>query len=428
MDAAKRIELIRELCAIEGRGPGTDAERRAAKMLAGRLERAGREVRIEPTHVHPQWALLHALHAVLAIAGSVLAAVLEPAAGFALVLACATSAYLDLNTRAYLLRRLFFRRASQNVVSPGGRPGAPLRLLLVARYDAPRSGWIFGERELWRRRRLGPRGRVLLAPWRIVFWGGIVALLPVIGAQMAGLEGGWLSALQLLPTIVLAVSAFLLLDIGLSGTTPGAYANASGVAAVLAAAERVEAEGLAPNLDLWVVLPGGGDALAEGMRAFVRADPSRLEPGRSAVVNVEGVCYGNVHHVTGEGAAISARMDPELISLCEALGGSAPVRSADVSDAQPVAIRRRRAITITGLADGLPPPWQRSHEDTPERVVESALTRATDLVVELTRRLDREAAAAAARSPAEDTARPAEDAAPGQRPPPQDAAAGPPVV
>ena len=35
--------------------------------------------------------------------------------------------YLDLNGRFYLLRRLFFRRASQNVVSPGAEPEAPAR-------------------------------------------------------------------------------------------------------------------------------------------------------------------------------------------------------------------------------------------------------------------------------------------------------------
>ena len=106
------MELIRELCSIEGRGPGTDAERRAANMLGGRLRAIGRDVHLEPTYVHPQYALVHALHAAVAIAGSVLATV-EPAIGFGLVLLVATSMYLDLNTRFYLARSLFFRRASQ---------------------------------------------------------------------------------------------------------------------------------------------------------------------------------------------------------------------------------------------------------------------------------------------------------------------------
>ena len=124
MDSPGRIELIRELCSFEGRGPGTDAERRAANMLAGRLRQVGRQAEIEPTFVHPQYAVVHLIHAALAIAGSVLATV-QPAAGFALVLAAAASTYLDLNTRFYLVRSLLFRRASQNVVSPGTHPEAP---------------------------------------------------------------------------------------------------------------------------------------------------------------------------------------------------------------------------------------------------------------------------------------------------------------
>lgn len=389
------MELIRELCSIEGRGPGTDAERRAANLLAGRLRGMGRRVELEPTYVHPQYALVHALNAAVAIAGSVLAT-LQPAAGFALVLLAATSMYLDLNTRAYLARSLFFRRASQNVVSPGSRPEAPLRLVLVAHYDAARSGYLFGERSLRLARRLSERGRLLLGPWRLIFWGGIAALLPILGARMAGVDAQWLLILQLLPTVVLVVAIFFLLDIALSRTVPGAYDNASGVAAVLSAAERLQAEEPA-NLDVWVVLPGAEECLCEGMRAFVRADGDRLDRKRTVIVNVDSVSYGSVHYETSEGAVISTRFDPGLIELCEALAaadpGSAarPLRSPLTTDALPAAVRRRRAISIVGLNQGLPPPWYHTHDDTPDRVVGDALGRATDFVVGLARLLDREA-------------------------------------
>ena len=112
------MEVIRRLCSFEGRRAGTDAERRAANYLAERLREAGRRVEVEPTYVHPQYPLVHAVHCLLGIAGS-LASLQVPALGFALVLAAALSMYLDLNTRLYLVRRLFFRRASQNVVSRG---------------------------------------------------------------------------------------------------------------------------------------------------------------------------------------------------------------------------------------------------------------------------------------------------------------------
>ena len=61
MDSAGRTELIRELCSFEGRGPGTDAERRAANMLAARLRSIGRRAQIEPFFAHYVFEL-HFLH------------------------------------------------------------------------------------------------------------------------------------------------------------------------------------------------------------------------------------------------------------------------------------------------------------------------------------------------------------------------------
>jgi hypothetical protein len=131
MDVAERMEVIRELCSFERRLAGTDAERRAANRLAERLRDSGRPVEVEPTYVHPQFGLVHAAHCLLGIVGS-LVAVAVPALGFGLVLFAATSMYLDLNYRFYLLRLLFFRRASQNVVSAGKAGNPSARLVITA--------------------------------------------------------------------------------------------------------------------------------------------------------------------------------------------------------------------------------------------------------------------------------------------------------
>jgi hypothetical protein len=410
VDSSGRIELIRELCSFEGRGPGTDAERRAAGMLAGRLRRIGRRAEIEPTFVHPQYAIVHLIHAALAIAGSVLATV-EPAAGFALVLFAATSAYLDLNTRFYLVRSLLFRRASQNVVSPGSRPEAPVRLILSAHYDAARTGWVFSRR-LRRGERSG--GRPSPGPFRIFFWAGLAPLLPILGLRMAGIDAAWLGALQSVPTILLIVAAFLLIDIALSDTVPGAYDNASGVAAVLSAAEQLEAEPPA-NLDLWVVLPGSEESMCEGMRAFVRSRRNEFDPERTYVVNVDSVSHGALNYEVSEGAVVSLPLDGELAELCEALaGGSAnggdlaaePLRYSLLDDALPPRVAGMHAITIRATEGGSPAPWYHTLEDTPERVDEQALSRATEFVVALARLLDRDAGRRNAAAPVAEPAAP----------------------
>ncbi|MGZ5376100.1 MAG: M28 family metallopeptidase [Solirubrobacterales bacterium] len=397
MDAVGRLQLIRELSAFEGRGAGTDAERRAANFLAKRLERSGRRAWVEPTFVHPQYALVLAAHVGLAIAGSLIG-ISQPAVGFMLVLFAATSFYLDLNTRFYLIRRLFFRRGSQNVVSPGSSPGAPLRLILVAHYDAARTGFAFS-RLYPLSKGLSERGRVLLSPLRVGFWGGMAPLLPILGARMASFEPGWLSIVQLFPTVLLILAAFLLVDIALSEIVPGAYDNASGVAAVISTAEQLEAEP-PRNLDVWVVLPGAEECLCEGMRGFVQAHRSDLDPERTAIVNVDSVSFGQPSFQVSQGAVASIPMDGDLIGLCRSLAdadragenrfAAAPTRYGQVDDALPARIRGLPAITILGLENGAFPPWYHTPDDTPVHVDSAALDRSTEFVLSLVRLLDRD--------------------------------------
>jgi hypothetical protein len=397
VDSAGRIEVIRELCSFEGRGPGTDAERRASGMLAGRLRGIGRRAEVEPFFAHPEYAIVHLIHATMGVAGSVIATV-QPAIGFTLVFLAAVSTYLDVNTRFYLVRSLLFHRVSQNVVSPGDRPNAPARLILMAHYDAARTGYIFSKASN-RIRRLPERLRLGLGPFRLFFWLGLAPLLPILGARMAGLDATWLNAVQAVPTIVLIVAGFLLIDIALSDIVPGAYDNASGVAAVLSAAEDLTANP-PDNLDVWVVLAGSEESFCEGSRAFVSARRKEFDRASTLFVNVDSVSFGQVAYETSQGPVISLPHDPQLIELCEALSdsgaagpdGARPIRHPLLDDAMPARVRRMRAITLrTTDADGNLAPWYHTHDDVPERVDAEALTRATDFLVSLVRLIDRDA-------------------------------------
>jgi Peptidase family M28 len=390
------MEVIRELCSFEGRGPGTDAERRAANMLASRLRGTGRRVEVEPFFAHPQYAVIHLIHAVLGTAGSLVAAV-QPAVGFALVLLAAASTYLDLNTRLYLVRSLLFRRVSQNVVSAGTRPDAAARLILMAHYDAARTGYVFSKASK-RIRRLPERVRLGLGPFRLFFWLGLAPLLPILGARMAGLDATWLFAIQAIPTIVLIVAAFLLIDIALSEIVPGAYDNASGVAAVLSAADQLGSDP-PEHLDVWIVLTGSEESFCEGSRAFVRSRRKELDRERTYFVNVDSVSCGQVAYEVSQGAVISVPHDRQLIELCEALstagaadGGAMAIRHPLLDDALPPRIRRLRSITLrTTDENGNLAPWYHTQDDVPERVDSAALRRATDFVLALSQLIDREA-------------------------------------
>ena len=136
--------------------PGSDAERRAAGRLAERLRELGSEALIEPFIAWPHWPVAYALHALLAIGGSVLS-VRAPAPGAALVLVATLLTLIDAAGLVPTTRRLLGRRSSQNVVS-WARGDAPGALVLVAHYDVGRGA------------ALGRPARRPVGPLQVFFW------------------------------------------------------------------------------------------------------------------------------------------------------------------------------------------------------------------------------------------------------------------
>jgi hypothetical protein len=400
VNVEERIEAVERLCSFEGRLAGTDAERRAANDLVAQLRERGRRAEVEPTYVHPQWALSVALHCLLALAAS-LAALELPIVGFVVVLLTGASLYLELNGRIYLLRRLFFRRASQNVVSPVRRKETAGTLVLCANYDTGRSGSAYGRAWSGAVERVGSFVPGPFSPSRLVFW-AIALLVPVIGMRLADLDANWISVLQLPPTLVLVLAIFLLVDIQLSGSVPGANLNASGVATVLSVAEELDRDE-PEQLDVWVVLPGAGDPLATGMRSFVRAHRDDLDPETTWFVSVEAVGEGDVRFETSQGPVVSYGMASRLTELCAAIAdadserdeplGAKPLKSGYGSGSLPALLAHYPATTVTCLApDRLQPPGAHTSADAPDALDTEALERAHAFVLELARALDRDLA------------------------------------
>jgi hypothetical protein len=390
------MEVVRELCSFEGRLAGTDAERRAASRLAERLRELGRRAEVEPTYVHPQYGLVHAAHCLVGVAGSLVAVAL-PALGFGLVLLAATSMYLDLNYRFYLVRRIFFRRASQNVVSPGERHDAPARLVITAHYDAGRTGAVFNPKQARRAARLRER-----FPWlgrfRIIFW-SLALLLPSLGARMAGVDTNAIAVAQLPFTLVLLVAIFALVDIELSDVVPAANDNASGVATALALAAELS-EHPVEALETCVVLPGAGECQQEGMRAYVRAHRKDLADKPTYFLNVDTVGHGRARFITASGWVVSYAMDRRLVELATAIAETGesgtsgrparPLASPLASDEMPARLAGFPAIAVTAADEGGYVPDVHLPTDTPENLDPTALEGTYDFALELIRQLDRD--------------------------------------
>jgi hypothetical protein len=238
--------VVDGLCAVPDRGACTDAERRAAVWLHDELRSRGVDAWVETRWVRPQRYATLALGCLLAVAGGLLATIAPPA-GLAVAVAGAV-----LLVPGFVLP-LFPRRATQDVLTEPPFEGHSL--VITAAYDAPRRGLVLNDR--WRRR-LRPRWSLLACA---------VAVAATAGARLAEVEATWLGAVQLVPTIVLLAALVAAIDIALSGFSPGANDNASGVAvamALLGELQRTPPRNLAPAL----LLAGAGHVVrprAEGV-------------------------------------------------------------------------------------------------------------------------------------------------------------------
>ena len=377
------LSEVEALVAFRGRRAGSDAERRAANHLAARLSDLGRESAVEPIEIHPRWALAHALHGLLAIAGSVVSAS-TPALGAAMVFVAALSTLLDLTGTIYLGRRVTGTRASQNTVSYEAT-GKPATLIVTAHCDAARTGAIFAPRL---------QGRLARIPLAELFVGCMLVVLACAAVRLLGIESTALTAVQFVPTVALIVATMLLVDIALSEPVPGANDNASGVATALRLAEALGDR--MQHFDVWLVLTGGQESGGLGMRAWLRRHRSDLERERTVVLNLDEVGRGEPRWTSRDGLLLAGRSHPQLTRLCEDIaedaGGEAPgpVANRGPSDASVARGRGLAAITITCRDERGLVPGHHTPGDVPEAIEPEALDAAFALCEELARRIDAE--------------------------------------
>lgn len=305
-------EEIEALVEFEGRGPGSDAERRAAEHLVERLRAMGREAETETVDTWPNWALTYAVHAFLVIVGSVVS-VIVPVIGALLVLVVVVLTFLDAIGMAFTTRKLLGRRSSQNVISredndKGGD------LYLVAHYDAGRGGLAYHPKLQERRAAFGKLVRRGIGPMEPFFW-AMLAVLVCVLVRLTGIDNMLLTVFQFIFTVLLIISLPLLLDTAFASPVPGANDNASGVATVMRLADRFGGELEHFNLNL--LLTGSQEGGSLGMRSYLKRRKGDLEPARTVFLNVDEVGRGTVRFSSREGLLLPIESHNQLVDVCE---------------------------------------------------------------------------------------------------------------
>lgn len=407
------IETAAGLTAFENRGPGTNAERRSARWLAGELVANRHRVRIETFWCRPNWAIAHAWHVALAVAGSLLA-VSHPTIGVILLAIALVSTLADATLGVSPGRRLTPERASQNVIASTARSGPDeprIRLIITANYDAARTGLIYRDALRRTAARLRRATNNFAPGWLAWLAIAITYELAVAIVRMTTHHPpGALGAIQLLPTVALVLALALLLEAAAANYGPAAGDNAAGTAVAVAltralaldpprnltvdppcnvTVDRPRNLTVDPprNLAVELVLQGAGADEQIGLRKYLKTRRRELRQANAIVLGIAACGNGAPTWWVSDGRLVPLRYASSLRELA-AQTGAIGHRGRGATPALPARAAGLPAIAIGCLDDlGLAP---RSHQraDTPETIHEAALENALELGLALAHAID----------------------------------------
>ena len=290
---------IRALAPIE-RPSGSAGERRAAEWLA---ERIGGRLEEHPVHGN-FWRPIGLLCALVALVPSRVVAVL------ALI-----GLVDEIDCGSYRFRNaLGRRRTAVNVVAERGDPDAERTLVVMAHHDAAQSGLIFHPGP---QRWIGTRFPSVIerndtaAP---MWWP------PVIHASLAAFGG---RRARRFGRVGAAISALLLADIGRHRAVPGANDNLTGVAVLVALADRLRERPIS-GLRVMLVSAGAEETLQEGIRGFAERHFGDLPRDGTWFLNVDSVGSPELVLLEGEGPFVmrdyTAEFKDEVARVAEQAG------------------------------------------------------------------------------------------------------------
>jgi Zn-dependent M28 family amino/carboxypeptidase len=259
-------------------------------------------------------------------------------------------------------------------------------MVVVAHYDSARSGLSFSPR--------------LVKSFRLSFSmmiggvlgvGALTAVNLVVRAASGHTNlGVWIATLVLSAYLLVPLSIMVHRELAMD-YTPGANDNASGVAAMLALADKAtEEESLLPGL--MFVATGAEEVGTAGMIEFLKAHGDRVAD--ALIVNLDNLGTGHLCYIDSEGMLLGHNSSPVLLWLAAKVveKKGLPVWRTSYrllsTDATPALARGYQAMSVMAFDDdgGLPNwHWQ---SDTIDNIDMENLEVARAFLWNLARRVD----------------------------------------
>ncbi len=336
---------------LSHRSAQSDQERKAGLFIEARLRQYTPNVSVETFHAPENYYLLFASYLAEFLFVGMIALAWPPAAfGYGLGVFLL---YLYEFCGYRGLSRFLPQYPSQNIVGRflGTRPKG---LIIVAAYYDSGSAT--------------PLSAPGMLPWLRPLHHALMAAMAIVIATCAADSFSAPDASGLSVASIIRWVAILLLLCGALGLywsasrgedIHGANHNASGVAALLGLAEKLQANPI-EEVDIWIAATGSHESWMAGMRHLL--SDRTLDRAQTWIVNLEGVGTGSLHYLEEEGFMHALHPDRELVQLAAELRVGRPVRAGRLSAIPTAAhvplMRGMKAITLMGLdRDGTPPCW-----------------------------------------------------------------------
>ncbi|HEU4461170.1 MAG TPA: M28 family peptidase [Solirubrobacterales bacterium] len=380
-------ERLEELERIE-RPSASDGERQAAEWLVEQFAELGAEARIEaePAHGTYWWPLgigaaLGSLGAIAALRGRRLLGTLLAAAG-------AAGMADDFPPGQRRMRRLLPRRTTYNVVCELGDLQAERTIVISAHHDAPHSGLVFHPALPELADRLGLIDRSDTSP---------PLMAPVIGGPVLAALGAatgrrWLTKLGLFLGLG---SVAAMADIGSRDSVPAANDNGTAVVALLALAQRFDAE---PPEGIRVILlsTGSEESFSEGMKAFGERHFDSLPRESTFFLCLETLGAIHLLALQGEGFLKMRDYPPRALGFIEAVAEELGVwlypnlRTYNGTDGLEPRVAGYETVPLCSCTDQKQPGRYHWPNDVAAHVNFETLERAIEISDSATRRLGRQ--------------------------------------
>ena len=335
------------------RSAGTDNEHAAAEYIRSRFREYTLDSNIEPFNSIDSYRRLFAAYYGEFIVVC-LVSIWYPQFAF-IYAAIVLISYLGELTGYRIMSRFMMQYQTQNVMARFLAPNPKRLLVIAANYDTPEQT---------------PMSKPAIAPWI-----GSIQLLAVIAmvaiALSCAFEAG---GIKLSPEYrlawILRGIGFIYLT-GMAGAllyaekkcepVHGSNGNATGVALLLAIAERLK-DSPTDETDVWLVSTGAKEQWMAGMRHLIASH--KFDKENTFFLVIDHVGGGELKYEKGEGMMHIFPSSKEMLEMAEALAdefGATPHVSRSLpSDALIPLARGMKTLRITAVGpNGLPTHWQR---------------------------------------------------------------------